>query len=222
MNKRSFILNAWKNRLLTGLLLVLMVALVALPQGVLAGEVPPSTVINPGPKIGVDHPANPGDVMLFKQVTPVPGMVNTWDITLRVEAKDTVQTSDTIIVLDTSGSMGGLSGRLSAAKAAAISLVDLLLTEENVTNRVAVVSFATESRTRQAFTTDAQDVENAINRLSATGGTFTQAGMHRAISLMSGSTATHKNIVLLSDGQPTFSFEIDQAWRSNTDNLIKY
>ena len=31
MNKRSIVLNAWKNRLLTGLLLVLMVTLVALP-----------------------------------------------------------------------------------------------------------------------------------------------------------------------------------------------
>ena len=61
------------------------------------------------PIIGEDHPTKAGEVMLFKESTPVEGFVNTWKVTLRVEAKDTVQTSDTILVIDTSGSMGKIT-----------------------------------------------------------------------------------------------------------------
>ncbi|HHX30386.1 MAG TPA: hypothetical protein GX720_04060 [Clostridiaceae bacterium] len=34
----------------------------------------------------------PGEVRTYKTATPVPGMVNTWDVKLRVEGRDDVQT----------------------------------------------------------------------------------------------------------------------------------
>ena len=59
--------------------------------------------------------------MLFKQAKPVTGMVNTWDITLRIEGKDKPITSDIILVMDTSRSMSGT--RLISAKKAPTSLL---------------------------------------------------------------------------------------------------
>ncbi|MDI9518793.1 MAG: hypothetical protein QM266_05635 [Bacillota bacterium] len=60
---------------------------------------------NSGPVIGVDHPTQPGEVMLFKQAEQVPGTVNLWKVTLRIEGKDKPKKSDIILVIDTSGSM---------------------------------------------------------------------------------------------------------------------
>lgn len=45
---------------------------------------------------------------------------------------------------------------------------------------------------------------NAINGLSANGGTFTQGGVHKARELLEGGGNENKYIVLLSDGEPTF------------------
>lgn len=158
--------------------------------------------------------------VLKKTAKAVDGMVNQWDITLRVEAPRSQKTSDTILVIDTSGSMSG--GRIIAAKNAANSLVDKLLTAGNFTNQVAVVSFASDAQIQQGFTKDSATAKTAINNLSVYGGTFTQAGIRKASQLMSGSTADIKNIILLSDGEPTYCYAVKEAWRTNTDNLIDY
>lgn len=73
-------------------------------------------------------PTNPGQVTTSKTATPVPGMVNTWDITVRIEGKDTQKTSDIVLVIDTSGSMND-NNRITAAKNAAKSFVETLLGE---------------------------------------------------------------------------------------------
>lgn len=174
------------------------------------------------PIIGEDHPTKAGEVMLFKESKPVEGFVNTWEVTLRVEAKDTVQTSDTILVIDTSGSMYN-NGRLIAAKEAANTLIEALLpapTPANPLNRVAVINFDYYAEQAIGFTNNQAEAKSAVNGLSANGGTFTQAGVNMAANLMNESHADHKNIILLSDGQPTYSYAIKEDWRMNTGNLI--
>ena len=200
MNKRSNVLNAWKNRLLTGLLLVLMVTLVALPQSVLAV----------GPLIGEDHPTTPGKVMLFKAVTPVPGMVNVWEVTLRMEALDVAEPTDIVLVIDRSGSMEGT--KLENAKSAAIAFVNALLDQNHPDTRIAVVSFAGDTSQNIGLTNynGKTNVINAINAINADGGTHTQAGVQRASNILSGQPITHnKHIVLLSDGEPTYSYALN-------------
>ena len=161
-----------------------------------------------GPVIGTDHPQSPGEVMLFKTATPVPGMVNTWDVTLRVEGKDSRKTSDIVLVIDTSGSMRD-NNRMSEAREAANNFVDTLLANGGGSNtHIAVVSYDTDVETNQGLTNDAAALKRAINGLYADGGTFTQAGIHRARQLLATSTADIKNIVLLSDGEPTYSYGI--------------
>ena len=158
-------------------------------------------------------------VRLCKTAEPVDGVVNEWDVTLRVEADQTKKTSDTILVFDRSNSMNELN-RLAHAKAAAIEFINTLLPNGNTTNRVALISFAGWYTEHLGFVTAAnrQALINAINAITADGGTNTQIALHRAMLLMAGSTADLKNIVLLSDGYPTYS-----AGMANPDNyLIPY
>ncbi len=71
---------------------------------------------------------------------------------------------------------------------------------------------------RENFTNNKEDLNDTIDGLWADGGTYTQAGMHTAQGLLSGSQATQKNIVLLSDGQPTYSTRMN----SPDDYLVNY
>ncbi|MDD3931866.1 MAG: FctA domain-containing protein, partial [Eubacteriales bacterium] len=153
-----------------------------------------------------------------KTATPVEGMVNTWDVLLEIEAKDTVTTSDIVLVIDRSGSMRG--SKLTNAKNAALEFVDVLL--PSTSTRIAVVSFAGEVTTNQALTNNATNLNSAINGLYANGGTFTQAAMRQAAAILANSTATYKNIVLLSDGEPTYSYGINDPYKMNTVNLEPY
>ena len=159
------------------------------------------------------HPTQPGQVVLSKTATPVDGMVNTWDVTVRVEGKDTTKTSDIVLVIDRSGSMSdkdkdGVS-RMAHAKEAAKQFVSTLLPDENT--RIAIVSFASNVSTNQLLTYDANELNEAIEGLKADGGTFTQAGIRQAESILANSNADVKNIVLLSDGEPTHSYYITNA-----------
>lgn len=162
--------------------------------------------LNNPPKIGVDHPENPGDVMLFKEAKAINGMVNTWEVTLRIEGKDTRKTSDVVLVIDRSGSMRDYE-RMTAAKNAAKAFVSKLLPSD--TTRIAVVSFASDVRPDQALTNNAESLNRAINGLIANGGTFTQGGIKQAEAILANSNADYKHIVLLSDGEPTYSYRID-------------
>lgn len=165
-------------------------------------------------------PTNPGQVTTSKTATPVPGMVNTWDITVRIEGKDTQKTSDIVLVIDTSGSMND-NGRITAAKDAAKAFVQTLLGEGASSaeyTRISVVSFDYYAYTETGLTNSVTNLNNAINGLGAGGGTFTQAGIRQAQAILANSDADYKNIVLLSDGEPTYSYQID-----NPDNyLVEY
>lgn len=168
------------------------------------------------PTAASGHPTEPGDVKLSKTATPVPGMVNTWDVTVRVEGKDTTKKSDIVLVIDRSGSMkdkdkDGVS-RMAHAKEAAEKFVSTLLPDGNDGNtHIAIVSFASNVSTNQPLTNYASELNEAIDGLKADGGTFTQAGIRQAELILKNSSADVKNIVLLSDGEPTYSYDITNA-----------
>ena len=152
-----------------------------------------------------EHPVNPGDVKLFKYTTPIEGKVNTWKVTLRIEGKDFRKTSDIILVIDTSGSMRDNS-RLVKAKEAARNFINTLLPSE--TTRIGIVTFANDYTLQSGLTNRKEVLLSKVNRLFATGGTFTQSGIRQAQELLKNSGADNKHIVLLSDGEPTFSYKI--------------
>lgn len=154
------------------------------------------------------HPTEPGQVVLSKTAAPVGGMVNTWDVTVRVEGKDTTKTSDIVLVIDRSGSMGD-NNRMVRAKEAAKKFVSTLLPADNT--HIAIVSFASDVTINQPLTNNVSSLNNAIDGLQAKGGTFTQAGIKQAEAILANSNADVKNIVILSDGEPTYSYDITNA-----------
>ncbi len=166
------------------------------------------------------EPPHPGSLALSKVAEPVEGTTNRWKVTLTLTGKNLPTTSDIVLVIDTSGSMGRDSGRIEAAKDAATLFVNSLLNGQNPGTRIALVSFAS-SVTPYAdglfHDADGKDsLISAINSLSANGGTWTQAGIKQARELLRVSTAAHKTIVLLSDGEPTYSYKIYNI--ENKDN----
>ena len=154
-----------------------------------------------------------GSIKLGKRAQVVEGENNLWEVTLDIQGKNYTTTSDVVLVIDRSGSMEG--SKLRNTKAAAIAFGEKLLTAGSTT-RIAIVTF---SKSASAYTYNggyfytADDLDaftTAINRITTSGGTNQQAGIHVAQQLLASeaSTGKLKNIVILSDGEATFSYRI--------------
>lgn len=158
---------------------------------------------------------NPGSLNLTKTAEPVEGTANRWRVTLTLEGKDlqAETSSDIVLVIDTSGSMKEKKNnvtRMEAAQSAAKKFVNTLLGAGGST-QIAVVSFATDVTVHNQTSpfkgySEKGSLISAIDGLKADGGTFTQAGLRRARLLLQNSTADNRYIVLLSDGEPTYSY----------------
>lgn len=160
---------------------------------------------------------NPGSLLLNKSGTEVPGTGNQWEITLEIQGKNKVETSDIVLVIDRSGSMSG--SKMTNAKNAAENFVNTLLSDSSKTNiRIAIVSFAGDIQTNSVFQgySGRTSLISAIEGLNANGGTHIQAGIKQAKNLLNGSAATYKNIVLLGDGAATYSYDI-----TNRNNYLE-
>lgn len=117
-----------------------------------------------------------------------------------------------MLVIDNSNSMYE-NNRMVQTKAAANAFVDALLTQDSAT-RIAVVVFnLTVKQTGFYDYSNKEELKAYINAVSQNkddGGTFTQLGIKTARDLLksSASTGLNKNIVLLSDGDPTASYRV--------------
>lgn len=151
----------------------------------------------------------PGSLILDKRADAVgPGL---WKITLTLEGIDAAITSDVVLVIDTSNSM---SNRLENAKTKAKELVAALLERPNT--RVALVSFSDGVTVHFSdFLEDKESLEDAIDALTAGGGTFTQAAIRQARLLLQASKADKKTIILFSDGEPTYSYGFNEKNNNN-------
>lgn len=155
---------------------------------------------------------NEGAINLDKTAQAVEGKANLWEITLTIEGKNFKTASDVVLVIDVSGSMNDNS-KLTNTKAAAEAFGEKLLTENSQT-RIAIVTYNAEaSSNRTWYTYETKDEFNAaINSLTADGGTNQQAGIHLADEILYEEQNNHlKNIVLLTDGEPTYSYKITSA-----------
>lgn len=155
----------------------------------------------------------PGEIRTSKTAKPVDGMVNTWDITVRIEGRDAqeIETTDVVLVIDRSGSMAD-NNRMSNAKSAANNFINTMIPQDpNL--RIAVVSFSSEYdgadlvEVNSPFTENTGTLNSAVNGLNALGGTHTQAGIIQGQQLLDGSNADNRYMILLSNGQPTYSYE---------------
>lgn len=171
-----------------------------------------SAVSAEGEAAGGTQPVWPaqGAIKLDKDAAAVAGKENLWEVTLGIQGKNFETTSDVVLVIDNSNSMYE-NDRMVQTKAAANAFVDALLTQDSAT-RIAVVVF--NDKVEQTGFYDYSNKEalkayiNAVSMNEADGGTFTQLGIKTARDLLksSASTGLNKNIVLLSDGLPTWSY----------------
>ena len=149
----------------------------------------------------------PGSIKLDKDAAAVAGKENLWEVTLGIQGKNFETTSDVVLVIDCSGSMEG--DKLTNTRKAAKAFGQKLLADGSST-RIAIVTFIdTAAAYNNGHFYDATELsafEAAVDAATyANGGTNQQAGIHKAQELLNTSSAGLKNIVILSDGEATFS-----------------
>lgn len=197
-------MKTWKRALALVLALVMALSLVALPSFA-EGE-------GDGGGTAATQPVWPaeGAIQLNKEAKPVQGKGGVYEITLTIEGKNYKTTSDVVLVIDKSGSMND-DDKLWDTKKAAIAFGEKLLTKGSTT-RIAIVTYAdnaTSINKGHFYTADELDAfKSQINGITASGGTNQQAGIHKAQELLAASTGKQKNIVILSDGEPTYSYRL--------------
>lgn len=150
----------------------------------------------------------PGSIKLDKDAAAVEDAENLWEITLGIQGKNFETTSDVVLVIDCSGSMEG--DKLTNTREAAKAFGQKLLTEGSTT-RIAIVTFIKEATAYNNGhfygATELSAFEAAVDKATyAKGGTNQQAGIHKAQELLNTSSAGLKNIVILSDGDATYSY----------------
>ncbi len=149
-----------------------------------------------------------GSIKLDKDAAAVVGAENLWEITLGIQGKNFETTSDVVLVIDCSGSMEGT--KLTNTRKAAKAFGQKLLADGSST-RIAIVTFIdTAAAYNNGHFYDATELsafEAAVDKATyAKGGTNQQAGIHKAQELLNTSSAGLKNIVILSDGDATYSY----------------
>lgn len=187
------------------LALVMALSLVALPSFAADEDASGSgTAASDGPAW-----PNEGAINLSKTAQPVDGKDGLYEITLTIQGKNYSTTSDVVLVIDCSGSMEGT--KLTNTRKAAKAFGDKLLTE-NSTTRIAIVTFidtATAYNSGHFYTaSELSAFKAAVDAATyANGGTNQQAGIHVAQQLLASASSTgkQKNIVILSDGEATYS-----------------
>lgn len=158
-------------------------------------------------------------IRLNKEAKPVQGKDGVYEITLTIEGMNYKTTSDVVLVIDKSGSMND-DNKLWDTKKAAIAFGEKLLTKGSTT-RIAIVTYAETAASinnGHFYTADELDAfKSQINGIKASGGTNQQAGIHVAQQLLvSDSPAGNlKNIVILSDGEPTYSYRFSVPQRGD-------
>lgn len=198
-------MRKWKQALALVLALVMALSLVALPSFA-EGE-------GDGGGTAATQPVWPaeGSIKLDKDAKAVVGQENLWEVTLGIQGKNYSTTSDVVLVIDCSGSMEE-GTKLEATRTAAKAFGDKLLTEGSTT-RIAIVTYADEAAAYSDghfyMAAERSAFESAVDQATgASGATNQQAGIHVAQQLLASdsSTGKQKNIVILSDGEPTYSY----------------
>lgn len=157
---------------------------------------------------------NEGAIHLDKTAQAIEGTTDQWEVTLSIEGKNYKTTSDVVLVIDNSNSMWNTATRMTNTKKAAKAFASKLLTEGSTT-RIAVVVYCLhgygDSTGFYTYETlnDFNTYIDSIKKDNDHGGTNTQWGLHEADRILSSeaSTGRLKNIVLLSDGMPTQSYQ---------------
>ncbi|SEG06119.1 vWA domain-containing protein [Lachnospira multipara] len=147
------------------------------------------------------------ELALTKTAQAVEGEENTWQITLTASGSNVEYTTEVAMVIDTSNSMND-GDRLSHVKEAAKAAADTLLTNDQT--KVSLITY------NYGYTyigvygkDDLETLKTKIDTMTATSGTNINAGLHGARERLEQSDADNKYVMLMTDGEPTYSYMID-------------
>ncbi|MTD38341.1 VWA domain-containing protein [Erwinia sp. CPCC 100877] len=197
-----------------------------------------SFLLFPSNVTAVEHEAirdglQQGEVRVTKSADLVEGMVNQWDVTVKVEGRNIFPPPDTdiVLVIDNSNSMRAQDDgwftptRMDKAKSAATKFIEQVL-KEGYDNRVGIVTFGSSGKKRADIVgfekkNDLLTIINGgwwgiipENGIQADGGgTHTQEGIRMGMELLeSQATASRRILVLISDGVPTYSYMVEAPY----------
>ncbi|MGL5378343.1 vWA domain-containing protein, partial [Clostridium sp.] len=162
-----------------------------------------------------------------------------FDITLEVVTKDKVKSpagASVVLTIDISSSMNkiGSNGKtlLENAKEAAKEFTNILLDDPDSLNEICIVVFGTTARKELDFTSNKNVVLNSINSIKSGSQTHMQEGLAFSRQLLEGNYVDQngpakkprelndKYIVLLSDGEPNYSYKGQRAVYLDEDENI--
>ncbi|WP_315068335.1 VWA domain-containing protein [uncultured Clostridium sp.] len=167
-------------------------------------------------KAKADVPSKPQFTVTIDSYTPSnPNPMVGEDITIHgtihpQQFQVTIPPKEIVLVLDSSGSMGDNS-KLTKLRAAAINFIKKMSAVKKL--KIAIIDFDTQATIRNklvdvSVSSNVNALINSINNLAAEGGTNTGEGLRQAAYILSNSAeqnpAASKNIVFMSDGEPTY------------------
>lgn len=143
----------------------------------------------------------------------------TLDVTVGVKGMDqnVVEKTDIVLALDHSSSMNksifGSNNPIGDAKKAINNFITSIQGDKSLSGnvRVGFVSYQKAQKDTHNLTTDYDSVKRTVSNMSEFGlanGTNIQAGIKGAENMLSSSTADKKIIIVIGDGEPTYSYEI--------------
>ena len=135
---------------------------------------------------------------------------NAYNITLSVTVPKSIVVpgtdTDVVLVVDSSGSMDGT--KMWRAKQAAKDFTEQLVRTTEATVRVGIVDYDTTAQVVRQLSDNTVNLDDDLDKIEASGGTNIQAGLHEAREMLNSSSSAKKVIVLLSDGEPTYSYPV--------------
>ncbi len=173
----------------------------------------------------VDHdekwPEDSGEPQFGKSSVNIGSGTNKISLTIKAAEKPVTKATpaDVIVVFDTSGSMDEYMGnqkRLARAKTAVNTMANTLLNNNNLDVRMALISFSTGVTLTQGFTDNYNTYRNAVNGLSANGGTNWEGALSEANRMPVRSDAA-TFVVFITDGDPTFRYSRGNLTDSSLD-----
>jgi|GEM_PF-1727514 len=120
---------------------------------------------------------------------------------------------DAVLVLDTSGSMGGTS--INETREASEKFISSVLEQDA---SIGIVAYSDDAIKIADFSKNEDYLTRVVNNIGAYGGTNIEAGLLEAEEMLDESMAKKKIIVLMSDGEPNYG-KVDQELVDYTDQL---